>query len=55
VVTLQVDDQVPFSTGTATVLTANTVVSTIDYKRVGRLGLHAGDVVSVHRNKCASI
>ena len=31
--TLQVGDQVPFSTGTATVLTANnTVVNTIDYK-----------------------
>jgi general secretion pathway protein D len=34
--TLQVGDQVPFSTGTATVLTANnTVVSTIDYKNTG--------------------
>lgn len=36
VATLQVGDQVPFSTGTATVLTANnTVVSTIDYKNTG--------------------
>jgi general secretion pathway protein D len=34
--TLQVGDQVPFSTGTATVLTANnTVVNTIDYKNTG--------------------
>lgn len=34
--TLQVGDQVPFSTGSATVLTANnTVVSTIDYKNTG--------------------
>jgi general secretion pathway protein D len=33
---LQVGDQVPFSTGTATVLTANnTVVNTIDYKNTG--------------------
>ena len=33
---MQVGDQVPFSTGTATVLTANnTVVSTIDYKNTG--------------------
>jgi general secretion pathway protein D len=36
IATLQVGDQVPFSTGTATVLTANnTVVSTIDYKNTG--------------------
>jgi general secretion pathway protein D len=36
VATLQVGDQVPFSTGTATVLTANnTVVNTIDYKNTG--------------------
>ena len=34
--TLQVGDQVPISTGTATVLTANnTVVSTIDYRNTG--------------------
>src|SRR5580692_11236557 len=34
--TLQVGDQVPISTGSATVLTANnTVVSTIDYKNTG--------------------
>jgi general secretion pathway protein D len=34
--TLQVGDQVPFSTGTATVLTANnTVVNTIDYRNTG--------------------
>jgi general secretion pathway protein D len=34
--TLQVGDQVPYSTGTATVLTANnTVVNTIDYKNTG--------------------
>ncbi|SHH65589.1 type II secretion system secretin GspD [Bradyrhizobium erythrophlei] len=34
--TLQVGDQVPFSTGSATVLTANnTVVNTIDYKNTG--------------------
>jgi general secretion pathway protein D len=34
--TLQVGDQVPFSTGTATVLTANnTIVNTIDYKNTG--------------------
>jgi len=34
--TLQVGDQVPFQTGTATVLTANsTVVNTIDYKNTG--------------------
>lgn len=34
--TLQVGDQVPFSTGTATVLTSNnTVVNTIDYKNTG--------------------
>jgi general secretion pathway protein D len=34
--TLQVGDQVPVSTGTATVLTANnTVVSTIDYRNTG--------------------
>jgi general secretion pathway protein D len=34
--TLQVGDQVPVSTGTATVLTANnTVVNTIDYKNTG--------------------
>lgn len=34
--TLQVGDQVPFSTGTATVLTANnTVVNAIDYKNTG--------------------
>jgi hypothetical protein len=34
--TLQVGDQVPFSTGTATVLTANnTVVNTTDYKNTG--------------------
>jgi general secretion pathway protein D len=34
--TLQVGDQVPFSTGTATVLTANnSVVNTIDYKNTG--------------------
>ena len=33
---MQVGDQVPFSTGTATVLTANnTVVNTIDYKNTG--------------------
>jgi general secretion pathway protein D len=36
VATLQVGDQVPFSTGTATVLTANnSVVNTIDYKNTG--------------------
>jgi len=36
VATLQVGDQVPVSTGTATVLTANnTVVSTIDYRSTG--------------------
>jgi general secretion pathway protein D len=36
VATLQVGDQVPFSTGSATVLTANnTVVNTIDYKNTG--------------------
>ncbi len=36
VATLQVGDQVPISTGTATVLTANnTVVSTIDYRNTG--------------------
>ena len=36
VATLQVGDQVPISTGTATVLTANnTVVNTIDYKNTG--------------------
>ncbi len=34
--TLQVGDQVPFSTGSATVLTSNnTVVNTIDYKNTG--------------------
>jgi general secretion pathway protein D len=34
--TLQVGDQVPFTTGSATVLTAgNTVVNTIDYKNTG--------------------
>jgi general secretion pathway protein D len=34
--TLQVGDQVPISTGTATVLTANnTVVNTIDYRNTG--------------------
>jgi Flp pilus assembly secretin CpaC len=34
--TLQVGDQVPFSTGTVTVLTANnTVVNTIDYNNTG--------------------
>lgn len=34
--TLQVGDQVPFSTGTATVLTANnTIVNTIDYRNTG--------------------
>jgi len=34
--TLQVGDQVPYSTGTATVLTSNnTVVNTIDYKNTG--------------------
>ena len=34
--TLQVGNQVPISTGTATVLTANnTVVSTIDYRNTG--------------------
>jgi general secretion pathway protein D len=34
--TLQVGDQVPVSTGTATVLTANnTIVNTIDYKNTG--------------------
>src|SRR5207244_13320255 len=34
--TLQVGDQVPVSTGTATVLTANnTVVNTIDYRNTG--------------------
>jgi general secretion pathway protein D len=36
VATLQVGDQVPISTGTATVLTANnTVVNTIDYRNTG--------------------
>ena len=36
VATLQVGDQVPFTTGTATVLTANnTVVNTIDYQNTG--------------------
>ena len=36
VATLQVGDQVPVSTGTATVLTtANTVVNTVDYKNTG--------------------
>lgn len=34
--TLQVGDQIPFSTGTATVLTSsNTVVNTIDYRNTG--------------------
>jgi general secretion pathway protein D len=48
--TLQVGEQVPISTGTATVLTANnTVVSTIDYRNTGVI-LRVVPRISAHGN-----
>jgi general secretion pathway protein D len=50
VATLQVGDQIPVSTGTATVLTANnTVVSTIDYRNTGVI-LHVQPRVNFNGN-----